>query len=453
MRFPVLWLPRSPYRPQPLSPIEGTPIIASPLKRILRMPLPLQMLLGMLIGLAIGLTLPDFGADLRPVGLAFIAAIRMIVIPIVFTSVTLGIYRMGTEMRDLGRLALICAVYFTLISVFSIVISLVLNGIFHPGAGARLSPTGVMPKGLASSIDWSKFFLDMIPSNIVSAMAEQKVLPTLIFAVIFGAALARSGARGKPVVAVLEGCLDAVFRMTNWIVALSPLAIIGLMAWLFATQGMTTVMALLKLIAVLYLGLFILMAVFWVILLLLGRNPITVTRIILEPLLLAFSTRSSEVTLPLHIELLEASGAPSRIVSVVLPLGYSFNQDGALLYQSLAVAFLAEAYGIDLTWSLMLTILVTIIIANKGAANIPSGGLVTIALVLTAIGLPVEALALIAGVDAFMDMGRTAVNVFGNTVAVAVAERFTALSDSVMADSAMADSAMEDPAMIQPKVS
>jgi DAACS family dicarboxylate/amino acid:cation (Na+ or H+) symporter len=382
------------------------------------------MLIGMVIGLTIGLTEPSLGANLRPLGLAFIEAIKMIVIPIVFTSVTLGIYRMGSEMRNLGRIATVCAVYFALISVFSIVVSLALNGIFHPGAGAKLVPTGAVPKGLAASIDWAKFFLDMIPANIISAMAEQKVLPTLVFSVIFGAALARSGGRGKPVIAVLESCLDAVFRMTNWVVATAPLAIIGLIAWLFATQGMTTVLALAKLIGLLYLGLLILMAVFWVLLLMLGKNPVRVTAIILEPLILAFTTRSSEVTLPLHIEKLEEAGIPSRIVSVVLPLGYSFNQDGALLYQSLAVAFLADAYGVPLTWSMLLTILITIIIANKGAANVPSGGLVTVAMVLSTIGLPVEALALIAGVDAFMDMGRTAVNVFGNTVAVAVVERF-----------------------------
>jgi DAACS family dicarboxylate/amino acid:cation (Na+ or H+) symporter len=157
---------------------------------------------------------------------------------------------------------------------------------------------------------------------------------------------------------------------------------------------------------------------------LMRENPFAITRGVLEPVLLAFTTRSSEVTLPVHMEALEQMGVPNKVVSLVLPLGYSFNLDGSTLYVTLAVTFLAEAYHVQLTWSAELTILVTAMIASKGIANIPSGGLVALATVLTAIGLPVEAIAIIAGVDAFMDMGRTAVNVFGNTLAVKLVQKF-----------------------------
>jgi DAACS family dicarboxylate/amino acid:cation (Na+ or H+) symporter len=158
---------------------------------------------------------------------------------------------------------------------------------------------------------------------------------------------------------------------------------------------------------------------------LIGEKPLAVTKAVMEPMILAFSTRSSEVTLPLHMEKLQAMGASNRIVSVVLPLGYAFNRDGAIMYFALAVTFLAEAYGVTLTWSTLLTIIMVTTIASKGSANVPSGGLVAIAMVLSAIGLPVEALAIIAGVDAFLDMGRTAINVFGNTVAVKLVEKFS----------------------------
>jgi DAACS family dicarboxylate/amino acid:cation (Na+ or H+) symporter len=382
------------------------------------------MLVGLIAGLAVGLIWPEFGASLRPLGAAFVEAVKMIVIPVVFSSVALGIYRMGTELKVLGRVVVICLGYFYLATVVSILIGLLLNAIFHPGAGAPLAATGKLPQNLSVTVDWIKFFMDMIPANIVAAMAEQKILPTLVFAILFGLALASIGNVGEPVVAVLEAVMAAMFKMTKWITALAPIAVFAIMAWLFATQGLATVVALAKLVAVMYLGLAIMVVIFWLMLLAIGEKPIAVTRAVMEPMLLAFSTRSSEVTLPLHMEKLQAMGVPNRIVSVVLPLGYAFNRDGAIMYFALAVTFLAEAYGVTLTWSTLLTIVMVTTIASKGSANVPSGGLVAIAMVLSAIGLPVEALAIIAGVDAFLDMGRTAINVFGNTVAVKLVQRF-----------------------------
>jgi DAACS family dicarboxylate/amino acid:cation (Na+ or H+) symporter len=274
------------------------------------------------------------------------------------------------------------------------------------------------------SIDWVKFFLDLIPSNIVAVMASGKLLPTLVFSVLFGVALAGIGEQAQPIVGLLEAIMAAMFRLTRWIIALSPLAILAIMAYLFATQGLAAVLGLAKLMWLMYVGLVIEIGIFCVILAVIGERPLHVFRRILEPLLLAFTTRSSEVTLPVHMEILQEMGIPNKIVSVVLPLGYSFNQDGSILYQALAVTFMAEAYNVTLDASALLTILLTVIIASKGGANIPSGSLVVLATVLTAIGLPVEAIALVAGVDAFMDMGRTAVNVLGNTVATKLVTRF-----------------------------
>jgi DAACS family dicarboxylate/amino acid:cation (Na+ or H+) symporter len=399
--------------------------LRSAARLLFAMPLAFKMLIGLILGLSVGLLWPDTGASLRPVGTAFVEAVKMIVIPVVFSSVALGIYRMGTEFRVLGRVVAISLGYFYLATVVSIIIGLLLNAALHPGAGAPLAATGKVPANLAVSVDWIKFFMDMIPSNIVAAMAEQKILPTLVFAILFGLALASVGKVGEPMVAVLEAVMAAMFKITKWITSLAPLAIFAIMAWLFATQGLATVIALAKLVGVMYLGLAIMVAIFWLMLLLIGEKPIAVTKAVMEPMILAFSTRSSEVTLPLHMEKLQAMGASSRIVSVVLPLGYAFNRDGAIMYFALAVTFLAEAYGVTLTWSTLLTIVMVTTIASKGSANVPSGGLVAIAMVLSAIGLPVEALAIIAGVDAFLDMGRTAINVFGNTVAVKLVEKFS----------------------------
>ena len=300
-----------------------------------------------------------------------------------------------------------------------------MNGLFHPGRGANLVATGSVSPNLALSVDWTKYLLDLIPTNIVAAMAAQRVLPTLVFAVLFGLGLARIGqATARPMVVLMEAVLATMFRVTGWIIALSPLAIFAIMAWLFATQGMASIIALTRLIGLMYLGLLIMVLCCWLVLALIRENPFAITRGVLEPVLLAFTTRSSEVTLPVHMEALEQMGVPNKVVSLVLPLGYSFNLDGSTLYVTLAVTFLAEAYHVQLTWSAELTILVTAMIASKGIANIPSGGFVALATVLTAIGLPVEAIAIIAGVDAFMDMGRTAVNVFGNTLAVKLVQKF-----------------------------
>jgi DAACS family dicarboxylate/amino acid:cation (Na+ or H+) symporter len=201
------------------------------------------------------------------------------------------------------------------------------------------------------------------------------------------------------------------------------------MAWLFATQGSSTLFALAKLIGVLYIGLAAVIFFMCCVLALIGENPFAVLRKIAEPLLLAFTTRSSEVTLPVHMEILERMGVPNKLVSTVIPLGYSFNQDGTSLYVSLAIAFVIEAHGIHLDLPAMLTIVVAGLITTKGMGNVGGGGLIAATTVIVAMGLPLEAIAIVAGIDVFMDMGRTTVNVMGNTVAVLLVRRFANVKD------------------------
>ncbi|WP_072055971.1 dicarboxylate/amino acid:cation symporter [Tatumella morbirosei] len=383
-----------------------------------RFPLPLQMLCGLIIGALTGLLFPHFASTLQPVGTAFIQAVKMIVVPLVFTAITLGICQMGKKVGQLGKVSLISMIYFLAATVVSVIIGLVLNQIFHPGAGADLSQHAALPAHIAVSVDWTKFFLDMIPSNIVVAMSGGNLLPVLVFAALLGVALAVTGDRAKPLIDVLDALMGAVFKITDWIIALSPVAIFAIISWLLATKGVGTLIALAKLVGVMYLGLGILLLVFALLLLMIGERPVKAFREVSEPFLLAFATRSSEATLPLHIEKLIAHGVPKSIASLVLPLGYAFNRDGSILYFGLAVGFLADAYHVALSWPNLLSIIIVTTLASKGSANVPSGGLVAVAMVLSTIGVPVEALAVIAGVDAFLDMGRTALNVISNTVAV-----------------------------------
>ena len=388
--------------------------------------------------MACGFLAPHFSQALAPVGTAFVQAIKMIVVPLVFTAITLGIYQMGNSAKQLGKVSVISLLYFFIATVVAIVIGLALNGMFHPGVGVNLSHTAELPKNLNTTVNWTKFFLDMIPSNVVAAMAGTNLLPVLVFAVLLGLALASTGSRAKPLVDVLDALMGAVFKLTGWIIALSPIAIFAIIAWLFSTQGMHTILALLKLVLVMYLGLGVLLVLFALLMFAIGEHPLQTAKAVSEPVILAFATRSSEATLPLHMEKLVEMGVPKAVASVVLPLGYAFNRDGSIMYFALAVGFLADAYNIPLDPGTLLSIIVVTTLASKGSANVPSGGLVAIAMVLTTIGIPVEALAIIAGVDAFLDMGRTAVNVVSNTVAVKLVMRWAGIAYEPAEESAQA---------------
>ena len=391
-------------------------------------PLPIQMVLGLVLGIVFGFLAPHCSQALAPVGTAFVQAIKMIVVPLVFTAITLGIYQMGNSAKQLGKVSVISLLYFFIATVVAIIIGLALNGMFHPGVGVNLSHTAELPKNINTTVNWTKFFLDMIPSNVFAAMSGTNLLPVLVFAVLLGLALASTGSRAKPLVDVLDALMGAVFKLTGWIIALSPIAIFAIIAWLFSTQGMHTILALLKLVLVMYLGLGVLLVLFAILMLCIGEHPLQTAKAVSEPVILAFATRSSEATLPLHMEKLVEMGVPKAVASVVLPLGYAFNRDGSIMYFALAVGFLADAYNIPLDPSTLLSIIVVTTLASKGSANVPSGGLVAIAMVLTTIGIPVEALAIIAGVDAFLDMGRTAVNVVSNTVAVKLVMRWAGIA-------------------------
>lgn len=421
------------YRPLRKSGGPGVRLIARdidarpasrPARRAVFFGLPAQIVLAVVAGALLGAFVPRIGAACQPLETAFVAAVKMIVIPLVFCAAASGALRIALEARELGRMALVAFTWFILAGLAAIALGLVLDAVFHPGRGVL--PAQGVPPALApvSGTDVTRTLLDAIPSNIVAAMAQQRVLPTLLFAVLFGLALGSVGAaRAKPAADALDTVLAAMFRMTRWVVALAPVAVFATVAALLATQSAATLWALGRLVLVVYLGylLFGLLCVcgFG----LLSAHPLHLAREMMAPALLGFLTRSSEAALPLHMEKLEQAGFASRIVSVVLPLGYSFNLDGAALYLGLATPFIAETHGLHLSIAQRLTVLTTGLLASKGVANVPSAALVALSTVVLALGLPPESIALIAGVDVFLDMGRTALNVFGNTLSVLVVAR------------------------------
>lgn len=389
----------------------------------------LQIIAGLILGACLGALLPAVGARLEIFGLAFVQAIKMIVIPLIFSAVTLGSYRLGANSTGMGRLTLLAFGWFFFATFIAAIIGLTLDRIVQPGLGAELQATSEATI-TAAQVNWRDFWLGLIPSNVLASMAAQKILPTLIFAVLFGMALASIGQeKARPIVAVLESLFDAIFKLTGWIVKLAPIAVFAVAAWFAATQSFDVVIALSKLVGLMYVGLAIVVLLCVVALRLMGRGSLGFLRQMLEPVMLGFATRSSEVALPLHMDKLVAAGIDKRIVSTVVPLGYSFNLDGAALYMFLIVPFLAEAYGMHLDLTTLATILVTILIASKGVANVPGGSMVAAAGVVIGLGLPPEAVAIMTGVDIFLDMGRTAVNVFGNTCAAVFVERFVKLDE------------------------
>ncbi|MFM0643230.1 dicarboxylate/amino acid:cation symporter [Paraburkholderia bryophila] len=390
-----------------------------------RISMPVQMLVGLALGILAGIYVPDLSAKLSFISAIFAHAIKMVVMPLILLSVTLGAFRAGVQRGHLGKTAMLSIGFFLLMTLLASALGLGLNMLFRPGLGASLAQTAVMPKNLAPGIDWTKFVVDLVPANIVAALVEGNALPVLVFGVLLGSALSVVEDRAAPLVAVFESLLAALFKMIEWVIALSPFAVFAGLAAVVSSKGIASITPLFKLLGVAYLGMAILAVVLTLIIKLVGLSPRAVIKHVSEPLILAFSTRSSEITFPVHLKRLTEMGVPSSVASTILPLSYIFNRDGAVLYTALAVGYLADAYHLAWTWPLVFTIIVLTIITIDGAANVPSGAIVAITAILSAVGLPPEAVLLILGLDAFFDMGRTALNVYASTVATAVAMRIS----------------------------
>lgn len=386
---------------------------------------PLQMITALVLGALLGVVVPSFATKLSFLTALFAHAIKMVVMPLILLSVTVGTFRAGVGRGNLGRTAMFSIAFFVVATVVAAALGLGLNFLFHPGAGASMNETASMPKNLAASVDWIQFLVDLVPANIVAALASGNSVPVLVFGVLLGAALAAVQDKAAPFVSILDSALAALFKMTEWIVAFAPIAIFAALAGLLSSKGASALMPLLKLLGVAYLGMAMLAVLLTLIVKSTGLSARAVIKHVSEPLILAFTTRSSEITYPLHLKKLTEMGVPQSVASTILPLSYIFNRDGAVLYTALAVGYLADVYHMTWSWPLVFTIIVLTTIMIDGAANVPSGAVVAITVILAAIGLPAEAVLLILGIDAFFDMGRTALNVYASTVATAVALRIS----------------------------
>jgi proton glutamate symport protein len=390
------------------------------------------ILISMVVGVVIGWldnavwTTFSLAPYLSPISLIFIKMIKSIVVPLIFGCLVVGIAGHGDDIKRVGRLALRSFIYFEVVTTIALFIGLGLVNFFRPGDGILLGATAETGKALAATKTTFGSILDhAVPSSFFDAAANNNVLQVVIFAVIF--AIGLSQVRGKAKETMLAFCeaLSAVmFRFTGIVMGFAPFGIAAAIAVTVGNSGLGILRSLGALVLVLYLALIVLVVCVFYPITLYFKIPVRhFWKYVKEPWLIAFSTASSEAALPLALENVEKMGVPKRIVAFVLPTGYSFNLDGSTIYLAVASIFVAQAAHIELTFGTQLTMMITLMLTSKGVAGVPRAALVILSGTLTAFGLPLEGVAVLLGVDALMDMGRTSINLLGNCLASVVMAR------------------------------
>jgi len=401
--------------------------------RVSRVPsITTQIFIGLVLGIVIGHFLPSLGVGIKPLADAFLRMIKMIIAPLLFSTLVVGIAGTG-DLKAMGRIGLKAIIYFEVATTIALFLGLGMVNFFQPGAGVAL-PTGAAAGELTQLAGrqqgaWD-IFLHLFPTSIFDAMAKGDILQMVVFATFFGIALAAVGPRGTPVLEFLESVAQVMFRFTGYVMRFAPLGVMAAIAATVGGKGLGILVTLGKLVLVMYGGLvlFVLIVVGTVSLII--RVPFfTFANAIREPFLIAFTTASSEAALPKALEVMERFGVPKNIVGFVLPTGYSFNLDGSTLYLSVASVFVAQMYNIELTVGQQLMMMLTLMLTSKGVAGVPRAALVILTATLHTYGLPIEGAAILLGVDQILDMGRTAVNVMGNCIATAVVARWEGVFD------------------------
>ena len=390
-----------------------------------------QIFIGLAAGIALGATVPDLAVAIKPVADAFLRMIKMIIAPLLFSTLVVGIAGTG-DMKAMGRIGIKALIYFEAATTIALFLGLGLVNWFQPGAGVSVAGTATADIAAMATRQqtFTEVFLHLFPTSIFDAMARGDILQVVVFASFFGVALAGVGEKGRPVLEFLESVAQVMFRFTAYVMKFAPLGVMAAIAATVGGRGLGILLTLGKLVGVMYLGLFIFLFIVIGGVALLIRVPFfTFLRAIREPFLIAFTTASSEAALPKALEVMARFGVPRNIVGFVLPTGYSFNLDGTTLYLSIASVFVAQLAGLQLSWGQQLMMMLTLMLTSKGVAGVPRGALVVLTAALGTFGLPLEGAAILLGIDQVLDMGRTAVNVTGNCLATAVVARWEGVLD------------------------
>jgi Na+/H+-dicarboxylate symporter len=377
------------------------------------------LILGIIVGAIVEATHPEYAIYFRPFSQLFLRLIKMVIAPLIFATLVAGIAGAG-HFKVVGRMGLRALIYFEAVTTLALIIGLVAVNFTKPGVGVNL-PVGAHNDITAKPQTWDQILLHVVPESVFDAMARGDVLQIVLFSIFFGIALGMIGEKGRPVITWCEAVAETMFKFTNIVMHYAPIGVGAAIAYTVGHGGLGVLYNLAWLVATLYGALAILILCVFLPVALLFRVPIRkFIRAVKEPAIIAFSTTSSEAALPRAMEVLERLGVPRRIVSFVLPLGYSFNLDGTTLYLSLAAVFVAQAAGVQLSVGQQITMLLTLMLTSKGVAGVPRASLVILAGTLASYGLPLEGVTLILGVDELMDMARTMTNVIGNCLATVV---------------------------------
>lgn len=393
-----------------------------------------QILIGLVLGIIIGAIFygnPDIGKYLQPIGDIFLRLIKMIVIPIVISSIIVGIASVG-DGKHLGKLGGKTILYFEIVTTIAILVGLLVANIFHPGTGVNMH--SIHKVDINSYVDTAKdveshgfadTIVNIVPKNIFEAFMNGDMLAIIFFSVLFGLGVAAIGEKGKPVLAFFQGTADTMFYVTNVVMKFAPFGVFALIGVTVSTFGLESLLPLGKLVITVYLTMIgFILIVLGGIAKLVGVNIFHLLRLLKDELILGYSTASSEAVLPKIMEKMEKFGCPKAITSFVIPTGYSFNLDGSTLYQALAAIFIAQMYGIDLSFTQQLSLVLVLMVTSKGIAGVPGVSFVVLLATLGTVGIPIEGLAFIAGIDRILDMARTVVNVVGNSLGAIVISKW-----------------------------
>ena len=383
------------------------------------------ILVGLLAGAEVGYDFPSFAANLQFLGTIFLRLIRVIIAPLLFGTLVVGIAG-HADLKRVGRLGLKSLIYFEIVSTIALLIGFAAINISRAGEGIHLPPSAATQQLGATPHTATQLITDIFPENIAKSIAENQVLQVVIFSILFAMALALvPEPKRRPMLALAESLSETMFKFTNLVMFAAPIGVFGAVAYTVGHLGLGVLFPLLKFLATMYVALVIFIACVLFPIALLARVPIKkFVAAAAEPVTIAFATASSEAALPRAMEQMESLGVPRDTVAFVLPTGYSFNLDGSSLYQSLALIFIAQAAGIHLTVAQQAVMLLTLLISSKGTAGVARASLVIVSAAAASFHLPTEPLFLLFAIDQLMDMGRTAVNVLGNCLACVVIARW-----------------------------
>lgn len=380
-----------------------------------------KIMLGLVLGIIAGLVLGEKAAYLKPIGDIFIRCLRVIVVPLILSTLITGVVSTG-DIRNLGKLGIRTFVYFMATTTVAVTVGLVVANFMQPGTGLSLGEIASISR--PETMGPMEMIVNMFPINPMESLAKGRVLQIIVFALLFGAGLSMTGEAGEPVKKFFEGVAEVMFKISDIVISFAPYGVFALIAWTTGKFGLDILLPMGKLILATFIACAAhILITYTGLITIIGRiSPISFLKKVMEPAMIGLSTCSAAAAFPFSMRAQKQLGVPRKVFGFTMPMALTINMDGTALYQSVAAMFVANAFGIELTITQQATIVITAVLASVGTASIPGGGLIMLTMVLESVGLPLEGIAIVAGIDRILDMFRTTTNIFGdNSAGVIVA--------------------------------